>query len=77
MISSLSYDNIIMIPKRRFIKEIEIRILYKSVFGWGSGGGWGHFINLLTPLYSMYTDAIASIHMATSILSASQESNFI
>ena len=26
MISSLSYDNIIMIPKRRFIKKIEIRI---------------------------------------------------
>ena len=39
MISSLSYDNIIMIPKRRFIKKIEIRIFYKSVFGWGSGGG--------------------------------------
>ena len=49
MISSLSYDNIIMIPKRRFINKIEIRIFYKSVFGWGSGGG-GHFINPLTPL---------------------------
>ena len=48
MISSLSYDNIIMIPKRRFIKKIEIRIFDKSVFGWGWGGGWGQFINPLT-----------------------------
>ena len=47
MISSLSYDNIIMIPKRRFVKKMEIRILYKSVFGWGSGGGGGGVILLI------------------------------
>ena len=56
MISSLSYDSIIMIPKRRFIKikikKTEIRIFYKSVFGWGSAGG-GHFINPLTPLVDL------------------------
>ena len=68
MISFLSYDNIIMIPKRRFIKKIEIRIFYESVFGFNAVFYDADFyLHLVSPNSGVQLGFLMPEHASTSV----------